>query len=78
MSKSPPIEGADSIINTYRAYALKPYREILTEMIQHVGPIESLRDKNILEIGPGNRVNLMRFFSEEMGIVVKGVGRAPL
>ncbi len=78
MTKSQPMGNAESLINNYRAYALAPYREILAELLEHAGPIDTLKDKKILEIGPGNRVNLMRFFSEEMGIEINGVGRAPL
>ena len=71
-------DNADAIVKTHRKYRLAPYREILAELIEHAGPIDLLKNKRILELGPGNRVNLMRFLSEEMGASVRGIGRAPL
>jgi len=64
MPKSPPIDSADAIIKAHRKYRLAPYREILAELIEHAGPIESLKDRSILEIGPGNRVDLMKSAQE--------------
>lgn len=71
-------EDADPIIKAHRKYHLAPYREILTELLEHVGSLDTLKGTRILEIGPGNRVNLMRFLSEEIGVSIHGIGLAPL
>ncbi len=71
-------DNAESIIDKHRRYAIEPYRAILEELLGHVGCLETLNSKTILELGPGNRVNLIRFLAEQIGADIRGAGRTPL
>jgi SAM-dependent methyltransferase len=67
-----------SLVNDHPAYRLRPFVPILEEMVAQTGSIQGLKGKAVLELGPGSRVNLLRFLHDrgEAGEVL-GVGRAP-
>ena len=68
---------AGTTIDGYRAYRIKPFGEILDEMVSWSGSFEALRGKRALELGPGTRVHMMRFLQEVAGVAsAVGVGRA--
>ena len=60
-------------------YNLTPFRDMLEDVQTHVVPLDSLAGKHILELGPGRRVDLMRFWINEIHAAqVTGVGKALL
>lgn len=60
-------------------YNLAPFRDILEDIQTHVGLLDSLAGKHILELGPGRRVDLMRFCTNEIHAAqVTGAGKALL
>jgi len=72
------IESKD-IIRQYRKYHLSPFKEILTEILDHFDTLENLQNLRVLELGPGSKVNLMRFLVNETEIsCIKGIGRSPV
>jgi len=50
-----------SLIKNNKKFRLTPFHEILEEILQHFGSLEALKGRNILELGPGARTDLMRF-----------------
>ncbi len=64
---------------TTKGYRLEPFHEILTDIETHVGSLDDFKDKHILELGPGRRVDLMRFWVHEIQAAqVTGAGKAML
>ncbi len=64
------------IAKQYRAYRLGPFREIIAEIVKHFNDLEGLQDKNILELGPANKINMLRFLHLETAAEsVQGIGR---
>jgi hypothetical protein len=71
------LSDARSVIRHFKSYRLASFEAILEELLRHAGNLQAWRGKTVLELGPGHRVNLLRFFSEECGAAqVQGVGRA--
>ncbi len=65
------------LLKEYREYQLKPFKEIVRYILGHYNSIEELKDKNILELGPGTKINMLRFLSAEtQAKTVKGIGRS--
>ncbi len=57
----------EDLIRKYKKYRLKDFKEIIRALIAHLGDIEDLKGKTILELGPGSRQNLIRFLRNETG-----------
>lgn len=58
-------------------YRLAPFVPILESVIGFFGSLKGLEGKHFLELGPGNRVDLMRFLEIEVGTAtVRGVGKS--
>ncbi len=55
-----------SLVKAHPNYNLSPYQAILEEMIKHAGSIDGMKGKHLLELGPGTRIDLMRFVSVEI------------
>ena len=61
----------------YKRYRLKPFAEIIEEMLWHVGTLDNLQGLEVLEMGPSHRINLMRFLANETKVKsIHGIGRA--
>ena len=68
-----------ALVKTYSQYGLKPFSPVLAEMLKHFETLDNLRDRTVLELGPGNRVEMMRFLAEESAAKsVQGVGKSIL
>ncbi len=63
------------IIRNYPQYRLKTFEPILSELLRWSGGWEQLKGKRILELGPGNRLELFRFLSEQSGAALSAVGK---
>jgi hypothetical protein len=67
-----------ALVEAHPAYRLSAFREILAEMLKAVGGVEGLADKHILELGPGRRLDLLRFLAAETRAAsVRGIGKTP-
>jgi hypothetical protein len=74
MSRRPDVS---ALVGSYPRYRLGPFSPILEEMLQHFESLDKLRDRTVLELGPGNRVELMRFLAQEAAVEsIQGVGRS--
>jgi hypothetical protein len=70
------VDSASLIAAEYRRYGLGPFLEILRELLAHAGSLEGLRGTRVLELGPRNKVGLMRFLLEVAHAEhIRGVGR---
>ena len=78
-SKSEEIERKIKIlIGSQKKYHLRIFRPILYEIFSFYENMEAMQGVNILELGPGTKVNLLRFFAEQSGAgLVEGIGRIP-
>ncbi|MFC1764610.1 hypothetical protein ACFL6U_21395 [Planctomycetota bacterium] len=66
-----------SILKENGAYRLRPFVPILEKILSHYGSLTVLRDKDVLELGPGVRVDMMRFLQNVMGVrSISGTGSA--
>ena len=67
----------DQIVKTYRPqYKLQGFRPIIAELLQSLGALTNLQDRDILELGPGTNPELLRFLKKEIGPrSVQGVGK---
>ena len=60
-----------------KGYHLDPFGEILSDIQTHGGPLEGLKGKHVLELGPGRRVDLMRFWRDHIQVArIQGAGKA--
>jgi len=65
-------------LKEFKAYHLKLFSEILRETLNHFGSLQALNDCRILELGPGGKRNMLRFFQQEASPKeVRGIGRMP-
>lgn len=65
-------------LKKYRKYRLISFKHILQEMLLYYGALDALKGKAILELGPGTKLNLLRFLVEQSGAQsVTGIGRVP-
>ena len=65
-------------IKQFRKYRLSQFTEILDELFTHSGNLKSIEGFNILELGPGSKVNLMHFLLHEANLnKIIGAGRHP-
>ncbi|MDD5596117.1 MAG: hypothetical protein PHY94_07760, partial [Candidatus Omnitrophica bacterium] len=65
---------ADSIISRHQGMAY--FRPIIRELLFEFGSIRNFKDKNGVELGPDNRLGLLRYLrSNEVHADVAGVGR---
>lgn len=76
------IIGAEKIVKqllkAYPKYHLKLFSQILQEIVLYYELPGALRAKTVLELGPGTKMNLLRFFARESGAQsLTGVGRIP-
>jgi len=69
------IDTTTELFQQYAHYHLKQFEAILDELLNWSGTFERLKGKHILELGPGNRLGLLHFLSEESGAAVEGVGK---
>jgi len=68
-----------ALIKAYPQYGLGPFSPILAEMLKRLETLDNLTDRTVLELGPGNRVELMRFLAQETRVKsIQGVGRSIL
>ncbi len=68
----------EDLLKQYRSYHLKKYRFILEELFSHFENLDALKNKSVLELGPGEKINLFRFFKEASGVkTILAVGRMP-
>jgi hypothetical protein len=68
-----------TLVKEYSLYGLRPFSPILTQILEHFETLDNLADRTVLELGPGNRVELMRFLLEESAIKsIQGVGKSIL
>ena len=68
-----------ALVKAHSQYGLRPFSPILSEILAHFGSLDNLRDRTVLELGPGNRVGLMRFLAHETGVKsIQGAGKAIL
>ncbi len=51
----------------YQKYRLNDFREILQELLNNLSGFENFAGKSIIELGPGTKLNLLRFFLKESG-----------
>ena len=66
----------DELILQFKKYRLQPFKEIIHELLQVYPQLPEIQNISILELGPGTRVNLLRFLAEEIpGAIVRGAGR---
>jgi len=66
-----------ALLKTYPCYGLGPFSPILAEMLKHFETLDNLSGRTVLELGPGNRVELMRFLAQECAVEsIQGVGRS--
>ena len=66
-----------ALVKAHSQYGLRPFSPILTEILRHFETLDNLKDRTVLELGPGNRVGLMRFLAQECAIKsIQGVGRS--
>jgi len=74
MSKHPDVS---ALVSSYPRYRLAPFSPILAEMLKHFETLDNLSGRTVLELGPGNRVELMRFLVQETTVKsIQGVGRS--
>ncbi len=60
-----------------KGYHLDPFGEILSDIQTHAGPLDGLKGKHLLELGPGRRVDLMRFWRDHIHVAgIQGAGKA--
>lgn len=58
-------------------YTLAPFAPLLEQILAHFGSLDCLKDKNVLELGPGSRMDLLRFLHDQIGVrAIRGVGRS--
>jgi hypothetical protein len=68
---------ASALVKAYSQYGLRPFSPILTEILTHFETLDDLRDRTVLELGPGNRVELMRFLAQETAVKsIQGAGKS--
>ena len=48
-----------ALVKAYSQYGLRPFSPILTEILGHFETLDNLKDRTVLELGPGNRVGLI-------------------
>ncbi len=63
------------LLQHFNRYRLKQFEVILNELLNWSKTFEHLKGKHILELGPGNRLGLLHFLSQESGAKVEGVGK---
>ncbi len=67
---------ADQLILQYKKYGLRPFKEIIHELLQVYPQPTALQNVSVLELGPGTKVNLLRFLAEKNpAATVRGAGR---
>lgn len=70
---------ASDLVKTYPQYSLRPFGPILGEMLGHFKTLDNLKGRSVLELGPGNRVDMMRFLARETGVTsIRGAGKSVL
>ncbi len=69
------IDSTSELFRYYSRYRLNKFEPILRELLTWAGTFDQLKGKQILELGPGNRLELLRFLSVESGANVAGVGK---
>ena len=71
-----PEQDVQERIGQQSGYTLVPFAPILQQILAHFELLENLKDKDVLEVGPGTRVDLMRFLRDQVGSCrVVGAGR---
>jgi len=72
-----PEQEVQELITPHRSYALTPFVPILQQVLNYFGDLGKLRGRDVLELGPGTRVDLMRFLSDKAELrSIKGVGHS--
>lgn len=72
-----PEQEVQALINRHRSYALTPFAPILQQVLSYFGDLRGLEGKDVLELGPGTRVDLMRFLHDRAQLrSIEGVGRS--
>jgi len=59
-------QDVQQLIKQHRNYALVSFAPILEEILGHFGSLKNLAGKDVLELGPGTRVDLMRFLLDRV------------
>ncbi len=66
-----------ALIKTYSQYGLGPFSPVLKEILGQFETLDNLKDRTVLELGPGHRVGLMRFLAQETTVKsIQGVGKS--
>jgi len=70
------VKSVGVLIKKNPGYRLAPFGTILEEMAGQFNGVENMKGGSVLELGPGNRVDMIRFLQEKVGVEsVKAVGR---
>ncbi len=74
MTPEPEVQ---ALLRRHRSYALTPFAPILQQILSCFGGLGGLKGKDVLEVGPGTRVDLMRFLHDHAQLrSIEGVGRS--
>ena len=65
---------AETVIENYSRYRLKPFQEIISDILKGFTDLEQLRGQAVLELGPGHRPELMRYLGEQLDCRMDAVG----
>ena len=66
----------ETFIRKFKKYHLDDFKEIMEALFSHFGKMENLKGKSILELGPGTKLNMFRFLTEEShAAVVQAAGK---
>jgi len=67
---------SDNMISQFKGYRLKDFRYILDALLDWAGDLKGLEGKSVLELGPGTKLNLLKFLKQETAAArVSGVGK---
>jgi len=61
MSRARLNDDVDAILRENSGFKLRPFRAILEEIVGHYHSLDGLTGLRVLELGPGNLVDMMRF-----------------